>query len=227
MFYLSRIGTRAANCRVRSADNDARRRKYCFHCGGSNHEAKDCRKGQQTQATRNTGSYRASNNPSQTHRVACAARVTRPTRDAPAVSGDKLEFPPDENMRYVTFGACVVLGDEEPKKGLPIVTGRIGDNNSVEVLRDSGCDGVLVKRSLVNPEQLTGESGCVWMMNNTMTKVPIAKLNVDTPYYTGEVEALCLSTPLFELVIGNIPGARDHSTQIQLGQRSQGCRRNR
>ena len=42
-----------------------------------------------------------------------------------------------------------------------------------------------------------------------LKEAPIAEIKVDTPYYTGVTQAICLRDPLFDLVIGNIPGARN------------------
>ena len=39
-------------------------------------------------------------------------------------------------------------------------------------------------------------------------KVPIAIIHIDTPYFAGKTEAMCMSDPIFELIVGNIPGAR-------------------
>ena len=39
-------------------------------------------------------------------------------------------------------------------------------------------------------------------------KVPIAKIDVDTPYFKGQVEAQCLPNGVYDLIIGNVPGAR-------------------
>ena len=39
-------------------------------------------------------------------------------------------------------------------------------------------------------------------------KVPIAKIDVDTPYLKGQVEAQCLPDAVYDLIIGNVPGAR-------------------
>nr|KAG5685575.1 hypothetical protein BaRGS_009790 [Batillaria attramentaria] len=39
--------------------------------------------------------------------------------------------------------------------------------------------------------------------------IPLAKINVSTPYLTGEVKALCVETPVYDLIIGNVKGARD------------------
>ena len=36
-----------------------------------------------------------------------------------------------------------------------------------------------------------------------------AKVSIDTPYYKGEVLALCPENPHVDLIVGNIPGARE------------------
>ena len=46
------------------------------------------------------------------------------------------------------------------------------------------------------------------LIDNTVRKVPIAKIDVDTPYLKGQVKAQCLPDPIYDLVIGSIPGAR-------------------
>jgi hypothetical protein len=42
-------------------------------------------------------------------------------------------------------------------------------------------------------------------------RFPVAKVDVDTPYYVGEVNALCMEKPVYQLILGNIPGASDAS----------------
>ena len=42
----------------------------------------------------------------------------------------------------------------------------------------------------------------------TIKKVPIARVNVDTPYLSGTVEALCLQDAIYDVIIGNVPGAK-------------------
>ena len=46
-------------------------------------------------------------------------------------------------------------------------------------------------------------------IDRTLKEAPIAEIKVDTPYYTGVTQAICLRDPLFDLFIGNIPGARN------------------
>ena len=47
------------------------------------------------------------------------------------------------------------------------------------------------------------------LIDNTARKVPIARIYVDAPYLKGHVEVQCLSDPIYDLIIGNVPDARD------------------
>ena len=44
--------------------------------------------------------------------------------------------------------------------------------------------------------------------DRSVIRAPIAKIRVDTPYYVGEVNALCFREPICDLIMENIPGAR-------------------
>ncbi len=90
---------------------------------------------------------------------------------------------------------------------MPVVRGRVGEN-AVDTLRDTGCSGVVIRRSLVTDEQLTGRVGYMLLPDNTLREVPLAKIAVDTPYLTEVVEAQCLPAMIYDLIIGNVPGAR-------------------
>lgn len=81
----------------------------------------------------------------------------------------------------------------------------------VKVLRDTGCNGVVVRQALVPEEQLTGNKRLCILADGSQIEAPIARVSIDTPYFVGEVDAWCLKNPLFELIIGNIPKARDPS----------------
>ncbi|KAL1474799.1 hypothetical protein MTO96_037712 [Rhipicephalus appendiculatus] len=48
--------------------------------------------------------------------------------------------------------------------------------------------------------------------------LPEAKIEVETPYFSGRVTALCVTTPLFDLIIGNIDGARGPNDPECLGE---------
>ena len=90
------------------------------------------------------------------------------------------------------------------------VQGMLG-NETVEVLRDTGCSGVIVKQILVPEEAYTGRSQTMVMVDCTSRVLPEAKVSIGTSYYNGEVLALCLENPLVDLIVGNIPGARERT----------------
>jgi len=102
--------------------------------------------------------------------------------------------------------ACV-----EPLAGvrskMPVVKGRVG-GKSVDVLRDTGCSEIVVKRDLVSEDQFTCEFNVMLLIYNTARKVPIAKLDINTPYLKGQVETQCLSDAVYDSIVDNVPGAR-------------------
>jgi len=51
---------------------------------------------------------------------------------------------------------------------MPVVKGRVGEK-SVDVLRDTGCSGIVVKRDLVSEDQFTGEFNVMLLIDNTTT----------------------------------------------------------
>ena len=100
-------------------------------------------------------------------------------------------------------GACMV----EIKDSLPVLSGKVGIKK-VEMLRDTGCSGVIIRRELVDEADFTGEMGHIMTVDHTIKRAPMAEVEMDTPFYVGTVEALCLQDPLFDLIIGNVLGAR-------------------
>ena len=117
-----------------------------------------------------------------------------------------LELKPGGQMEVMKSGVCL---DVDEKNKLQLVNGKVGEK-CVEVLCDTGCTGVLIKLDLVNQGELTGEKGYVTTFDKTLQiRAPIAKIEVDTPYYVGEVEALCVQEQVADLIIVNITGARE------------------
>ena len=79
----------------------------------------------------------------------------------------------------------------------------------VKVLRDTGCTGMIVHRALV-PEVLVipGSSGSLQMVDHTLIDVPLANVYLDSPYYKGHCRVMCVSSPVYPVIIGNVRGAR-------------------
>ncbi|XP_077508305.1 uncharacterized protein LOC144119604 [Amblyomma americanum] len=90
---------------------------------------------------------------------------------------------------------------------LPVVEGLISGRKG-RVLRDTGCNMVIVNRSFVKDEEMTGDYRIVYLVDRSAKFLPEARIHIDTPYYRGEVTAGCMEEPLFDLVLGNIEGVR-------------------
>ena len=78
---------------------------------------------------------------------------------------------------------------------MPVVKGRV-EEMTVDVLRDTACSGVVVKKDLIGKDHFTGDFNVMLLIDNTARKVAIARIYVDTPYLKGHVEAQCLSDPI-------------------------------
>ena len=61
--------------------------------------------------------------------------------------------------------------------------------------------------NIYRESQLTGANGLMILIDGTLRRVPLAKIDVETPFYTGQVKALCVKNPIYDLIIGNIEGA--------------------
>ena len=209
-FLCNRVGHRAIDCRVKPEggrneyNRPARHAVTCYQCGGIGHKWRFCWNAPHPQAAPRGGGNNL-RSPSQPYRVGCTAQVGRLSDDAKAKDEEYLELKSREKIKVVRNGACL---SNENKNCMPLATGKVGEN-VVEVLRDTGCNGVIVRRELVKKEDFTGSMGHVMAIDRTLKEAPIAEIKVDTPYYKGVTQAICLRDPLFDLVIGNIPGARN------------------
>ena len=87
------------------------------------------------------------------------------------------------------------------------------EETEVHVLRDTGCNGVIVKYDLVPPQCFTGCHQQLILMDRSVIDGPVAKVRVDTPVFCGEVYALCIQNPICDFIIGNIPGAQQVSLE--------------
>ena len=67
---------------------------------------------------------------------------------------ETLELKSGEKIKVLN-GACM---EADIKENLPVLSGQV-KGRSVEVLRDTGCSGVIIKRDLVEDIDLTGEVG--------------------------------------------------------------------
>ena len=176
-------------------------------CGKQGHEAKICPSG-----GRKSGGQGKDGNPVQRGQVSAGCLVksadvnATPEEGKSCIQNDQILLACGKKVPLLS-NACV-----EPLTGvrskMPVAKGRVGEE-TVEVLRDTGCIGVVVKKILVCEDQFTGDFNVMLLIVNTAGKVPIARIYVHTPYLKGQVEAQCLSDPIYDLIIGNVPDDGD------------------
>ena len=208
-------------------------RSGCFFCGKLGHVAKDCRRrlklekvaaamdqtGWDRDDKGNMGTEKASSDHHDTARAkgnfstgsdvktegekGCllldSCFSCSPHLDRVKGSRDDIELPS-------VSAAC----GAKPVRTMPVVKGRLNDRE-VEVLRDSGCSTAVARLELVKPEQLTNQERSCVLIDGTVRRFPVAKICVDTPYYTGELEVLGVENPIYDLIIGNVAGVRNPS----------------
>ena len=117
-----------------------------------------------------------------------------------------------------------------PQSRLPTAIGTVNDKE-VRVLRDTGCRGVVVRRSLVSDGQMLNKQSSVTLINNYKQRCPVARINIDCPFFRGTTDALCIDDPAHDLVIGNIEGSKfpditHFSSGVNRNKRSKKSRKN-
>ena len=89
---------------------------------------------------------------------------------------------------------------------MPVKDG-IVNSQTVSVLRDTGCSCVVIRQSLVNRNQMTGKHKQCILIDGTVRWYPTARVHVDCPFFSGCVEALCMKSPVFDVILGNVQNA--------------------
>ncbi|KAK7092391.1 hypothetical protein V1264_008140 [Littorina saxatilis] len=102
----------------------------------------------------------------------------------------------------------LVAGGKGSCHNLPISDGKIGGQH-VRVLRDTGCTTVGVRKSLVLPDQYTGDIACCISFGGRVERFPVALIDIDTPFFAGRVKACVVDEPVCDLILGNIEGVID------------------
>ena len=215
-FVCKKFGHRAAECIWKG-------KRKCFNCNKIGQEAKDCWFPPHSSV---------SNRP--VHKTGVAMEMSQEQgpaeREQSEISAECLmqggspnQEVTDEGLRRYNDRGCVVwdtgkrvpfvssacLGRAGAKKDISVVSGQIGEQ-AVTTLRDTGYSGVIVKQQFVKANEYTGRFGFMQMADNSVRKVTVANIVNDTPYCTRWVVsgALCPPDAIYDLIIGNVSGAR-------------------
>ena len=53
---------------------------------------------------------------------------------------------------------------------------------------------------------IPGSSGSRQMADHTLIDVPLANVSLDSPYYKGHCKVMCVCSPVYPVIIGNMRG---------------------
>ena len=121
--------------------------------------------------------------------------------DIESVNQSKVESPLNSEC-IDKEGVCYFL-----RSKLPTAVGTV-NGRKVDILRDTGCTTVTVRKNLISDDCLTGREAYVTLIDETRQKYPLAMIDIDCPFFTGKTEAVCMKDTLHDLVIGNIDGSK-------------------
>lgn len=88
---------------------------------------------------------------------------------------------------------------------MPVAKGSLG-NCLARVLRDNGCNTVVVRPSLVPKKKICGTYRPVVLLDRTLRCLPEAMVFLDTPFFVGEVRARCMREANNDVVLRYIKG---------------------
>ena len=100
------------------------------------------------------------------------------------------------------------------------------------VLRDTGATICAVRKQLVQPCQLLGSSVRCVSFGGREEEFPLAKVSVDSPYFSGEMTCCVLDAPVADFIVGNVPQvpsliSQDESCELTMQNSSAASQRNK
>ncbi|XP_048255087.1 uncharacterized protein LOC125381692 [Haliotis rufescens] len=170
--------------------------RTCYNCSQIGHLAAQCKKPKYNVASIQVSEYTSNVSAVLPDGTDVEARIPEVV-DGDATTSERVSEPD------VASGSMFTTDHN-----MPIHKGKV-NGKPVDVLRDSGCTGVIVRRSKVEDECLSSETQSCKLADSRVLILSVAWITVDTPFYTGKVRAACMDTPLCDLILGNIPGVRE------------------
>ena len=73
-------------------------------------------------------------------------------------------------------------------------------------MRDTGYTGCVIRTSLVSKDQLLGKASDESLINETTQIYPLALIDINCPFFSGQTEALCMDNTLYDVVLETMMG---------------------
>ena len=113
--------------------------------------------------------------------------------------------------------SCACVGHTQTSPGMPVASGFL-DGTKVTVLRDSGSSCVVVRQGLLKKQADDHNKAIIYMANGETVSAAKSEAFLDCPYYVGNVSVVEMSNPLYDVILGNIQGAKCPGTPINTEQ---------
>ncbi|XP_062599512.1 uncharacterized protein LOC134261046 [Saccostrea cucullata] len=171
--------------------------RRCFKCNRIGHIASECRTKPKVGAVTTEEQNEGHNSSASTEEH--AAKVTFVST-----------MPTDTGTNSMNLDASTRVSPScyQLQHNMPVSAGFV-EGKPVTVLRDTGCSGIVVRRSKIGEANLIQDKfqTCI-LADGSSIRVPVASIFVDTPYITGTFEAWCMEKPVYDLIIGNVAKVR-------------------
>ncbi|GFO50194.1 gypsy retrotransposon integrase-like protein 1 [Plakobranchus ocellatus] len=192
----NRLGHMKKDCRAKVQASIAVTEKYCTFCHRRNHRVDECWEKKRRESRKNVAAItRGAEPPSSDHQsVNCP-------------SHNHIELKCGCTLPMLS-AACSGHVQTSPK--MPVVDGWV-NGKKVKVLRDSGSSCVVVRKGLV--KQHVKKNGkqqqvYVYLADGKAVLASVTEAHLESPYFTGKVSALEMANPMYDVILGNIPGAK-------------------
>lgn len=188
---------------VKSGSTTSKTSVQCFVCNKIGHKASDCRARTKQPYC---GHCRRAGHDTQvcTKKPATYKKASCILSEENSKDNDNASGGGSEN----NVSGAVNTQQMATKYQMPVLQGLLF-GKPVSVLRDTGSNTTVVRRSLVPDEVLTGAMTTVFLADGSRIKVPEAKVEIFSPYFSGTVIVKCMTSPLYDVIVGNVPGSRD------------------
>ena len=192
-------------------DSGVKNKPICFKCSQVGHIAKFCQSNtlyRSNHAAKSDGNLRTCFKCNKVGHIARFCRSDRSKFHKQTGNGTNyltVDRENKDNHKFHDVTSVVKSGSLISNK-LPVTFGKVNGKN-VKVLRDTGCSTVIVNADLIDKSELTSNFMELRFANNETSKVPVATVKLECPFYTGTIDVACANDISFDVLLGNIPGA--------------------
>ena len=185
------------------SETDQKHKKDCYNCGKSGHIRVECRNqgGGNEQKCNNCNMYGHLEETCRNKKEFGGCMRTRCISNRRRCN-IKPQYKNDITVKYQSKNQACMSNRFQPVKGKV-------NNHVVNTIRDTGCSTVCVNKKLVLLEQFTGRYKMCDLIDGTTKTFETAEVNIDTPYIRRKhMPVMCIENPPYDLVIGEVEGAR-------------------